>query len=309
MNPIKSILVAYDFSECSKKAVIAAANLANKLNAQVSLVHVLDADISEVFAAPLTSDWREKVLQNVHKDIQAYEESADTRINIKDATVEMGIPYKKIIKKGMDLGVDLIVVGSHGRTHLGYALLGSVADKVARFSHVPVMICRMERNKAMDKILVPLDESEESEISIDYAKNFAELYHAEIQLMHAIDVHEYYYTEYKHVLAKAKDKEVDRLHALNKKFGLTLEPVVVEGGASHSIIHTVKEDEKIGLVVMMTHGSKGLKQFFLGRTTEAVARYANCHLLTIPTKEHAEKIHSMKEHLDDNKVTMGNVLI
>lgn len=309
METIKKILVGYDFSECSKKAVLEAAHLAKKLDAEVYLVHVLDAEISEVFAAPLRKDWSKDVLKNVHDDLKNYEEEIGSKINIKDAIVEIGTPYRKIIKHAIDLNADIVIVGSHSRTAVGYALLGSVADKVARFSPVPAMICRTDRSASMAKVLVPIDQSEESERAIPYAKRFAELYNSKIELFHAVDIHEYYNVEYKNVFAKSREQADDRLMELTKVHAFSLDPIVIEGGPSHSIIHQIKEDEAIGLVVMMTHGHKGLKQFFLGRTTEAVCRYAPCNVITVPTEEHSKKMHSLKEHFEDEKVTIGNVLI
>lgn len=309
MEQFKKILVAYDFSACSKKAVLEAAFLARKLSADIYVMHVLDADISEIFAAPLTQDWHDKVLKDVRDEIKGYEKDYDTPIAVKDAIVQIGSPYKAIIRKSLELDADLIVLGSHGRTAVGYALLGSVADKVARFSRVPVMICRTDRTASMSKVLVPLDDSEESERVLPYAEKFAGLYGSGIQLMQAVDVHEYYYVEYKHVFTRQKEKALARLKAFNEKHGINTPPLVVEGSASHAIIRAVQEDKAIGLVALMTHGRKGLKHFFLGRTTEAVCRYAECHVLTVPTAEHAKKIQDIKEHFDEKTVTVGNILI
>jgi nucleotide-binding universal stress UspA family protein len=56
-----------------------------------------------------------------------------------------GIPYDEIIKKGLDISADLIVVGTHGRTGLDHVLFGSTAEKVVRKSPIPVMTIRAKQ--------------------------------------------------------------------------------------------------------------------------------------------------------------------
>jgi nucleotide-binding universal stress UspA family protein len=55
-----------------------------------------------------------------------------------------GIAYDEIIKKATDIGADLIVLGTHGRTGLDHVLFGSTAEKVVRKSPVPVMTIRIQ---------------------------------------------------------------------------------------------------------------------------------------------------------------------
>lgn len=309
MKSIQNILVAYDFSECSKRALLEAIHLAQKTAAKVSVFNVIDADISEVFSVPLTKDWTDKVRANVHKDLS---ESCDQGVSesiIKDVTVEIGTSYKKIVSHAMAMNADLIILGSHSRSKLGYVFLGSTADKVVRYSPVPVMVCRLDRARAFSKILVPLDDSLDSQGSIAPAKYFADLYHAELQLMSAIDLKEYYYLAYEDVLNKVQVDTLARLNKIRTDNALSLAPLVQEGNASHSIVDLVRDDVNIGLVALMTHGRTGFKHLMLGSTAEAVVRYAPCSVLTIPTPDHVAKIKTLESALKGEKVTLGNVLI
>ena len=66
------------------------------------------------------------------------ERAKDRDLSVETAVRE-GEPSKEIVEQAMDSDVDLIVVGTHGRGGFERALLGSVADKVVRTSHVPVV--------------------------------------------------------------------------------------------------------------------------------------------------------------------------
>jgi nucleotide-binding universal stress UspA family protein len=62
-----------------------------------------------------------------------------TRIPAATGVVRLGSPWEQILEAAQELGADLIVVGSHGRTGVARALLGSIAEKVVRLSAVPVL--------------------------------------------------------------------------------------------------------------------------------------------------------------------------
>jgi nucleotide-binding universal stress UspA family protein len=71
------------------------------------------------------------------------------RSNIRDydnyeTFIVPGIPYDEIIKKGVEHDVDLILLGTHGRTGLDHVLFGSTAEKVVRKSPIPVMTVRIK---------------------------------------------------------------------------------------------------------------------------------------------------------------------
>jgi len=79
-----------------------------------------------------------KLRERLHKCI-----SEDTRKNIEVETIVIeGVPFAEIIKKAREYKVDLIVLGTHGRTGLSHAIMGSVAEKVVRKAPCPVLTIR-----------------------------------------------------------------------------------------------------------------------------------------------------------------------
>ena len=309
MKTVKNVLVAYDFSECSRRALLESVSFAERSGAVITVLNVIDANISEVFSKDLVKEWQDKTLKSISQDLAQVGKSESTKSLVKEVLVEIGVPYKKIIEKVLDKQIDLVIVGSHGRSALGYVLLGSVADKVVRYSPVPVMVCRLERARAFSKVLVPLDQDQASESAIGPAKYFAELYNSQIELLQVVDFKDVSFMNFQDVIEKLLGVAESRLKEVQSKHNLALHPVVLEGGVSYSIIEHVRQDAEVGLVAMMTHGRKGLKHFMLGSVAEAVIRYAPCNVLVIPTEEHSKKIHEIKDSFKSEKVTLGNILI
>jgi nucleotide-binding universal stress UspA family protein len=77
---------------------------------------------------------RERLLKCVNEDTKG-------RISV-EAVVLQGVPFAEIIKASKEYDIDLIVLGTHGRTGLSHAIMGSVAEKVVRKSPCPVLTVR-----------------------------------------------------------------------------------------------------------------------------------------------------------------------
>jgi nucleotide-binding universal stress UspA family protein len=137
-------LVPIDFSAYADQALDYAIALAQKLPARLTLVHVIHIiplGIAEG-GAPLPPTYLETLEADVRQNLETY------RQRVKDAGLESavmtlhGIPFQAIIDVARDEQVDMIIMGTHGRTGLKHVLLGSVAEKVVRLAPCPVLITR-----------------------------------------------------------------------------------------------------------------------------------------------------------------------
>ncbi|OHB82403.1 MAG: hypothetical protein A3J73_02540 [Planctomycetes bacterium RIFCSPHIGHO2_02_FULL_38_41] len=144
MISIKNILCPIDYSVYSEKALKYAIEFAEKYNAKLYLMHVLDIRIYDITDPELYNvnvidkETINKLRERLHKCI-----SEDTRKNIEVETIVIeGVPFAEIIKKAREYKVDLIVLGTHGRTGLSHAIMGSVAEKVVRKAPCPVLTIR-----------------------------------------------------------------------------------------------------------------------------------------------------------------------
>ena len=139
------ILVPTDFSECAAAAQATAADLARKLGADIVLLHVLVE--TPLYGEGLLSGPR---VQSVYDAERKWAESAlDERIaelrgqGIKASRrVTMGIPFEEIVNVAGEEHAEMIVIGTHGRSGLNRALLGSVAERVIRLAPCPVLTVR-----------------------------------------------------------------------------------------------------------------------------------------------------------------------
>ncbi len=147
MLKIKTILHPTDFSTYSDYAFHTACALARDYQARLVLVHVKPTPTvlyGEFGAMPpeppeLYHDLEEKL---------ASLKPADPRIPVERRLVEGDVPGE-IIRLAQDMGCDLVVMGTHGRTGLGRLLMGSVAEQVVRKATCAVLTLKhpvMEEN-------------------------------------------------------------------------------------------------------------------------------------------------------------------
>ena len=145
MTPtFKSILMATDFGTESTTALRLCVSLARQLGASIHLLHVARDPMLAVSAPELYGlDWaqlRDDIVKHAGESLAALAAaSPDARITTE---VAVGSPAETIVEAAGDLGADLIVMGTHGRSGVGNLLIGSVAERVIRAAPCPVMTVR-----------------------------------------------------------------------------------------------------------------------------------------------------------------------
>jgi nucleotide-binding universal stress UspA family protein len=138
------ILLPTDGSESSRLAVAHAADLAVRHDATVHLLSV--ADSRNRFESPSSGVapdvWDET--QREEAQIAVGEATAELPNEVETEThIESGVPRTEILAAIDRLPVDLVVMGTHGRTGLDHYLIGSVAERIVRNSPVPVLTVRL----------------------------------------------------------------------------------------------------------------------------------------------------------------------
>jgi len=138
--PKTSVVVPVDFSDQSVQALETAVDLVERPS-QIHVVHVL-LPASHVADAPL--DWRsaDEATRKHHATMRLRERLADERYRHVSITVEVGDPGHKIAEFAESRGAELIVMPCHGRTGIKRLLIGSVAERVVRLAHCPVLVLR-----------------------------------------------------------------------------------------------------------------------------------------------------------------------
>jgi nucleotide-binding universal stress UspA family protein len=144
---ITRILVPVDFSAHSEKAVRYAMTLATRFGARVSLLHVVeDPFVTGAWQAEAFVPNIPELLDDLMKAAQAHIAEVKTRAAasgvVPAATVVKGQPAQAIVEEATAGGFDLIVMGTHGRTGLSHAFVGSIAERVMQRAPCAVLTVR-----------------------------------------------------------------------------------------------------------------------------------------------------------------------
>jgi len=140
----QKLLVPIDFSEHAERALDYAIAWGRQLRAQLVLLHVIqsisDAGFDMMSALPAA---HLKVLENeLTQHMKDYLQRVEDAGVEGDSVIAYGTPYDKTIELVETRQIDLIVMGSHGRTGLSHLFLGSMAEKLVRLAPCPVLVVR-----------------------------------------------------------------------------------------------------------------------------------------------------------------------
>jgi nucleotide-binding universal stress UspA family protein len=136
----KHLLVPIDFGEPSLCALDAAMELARRFDGKLTLVHVCDIP-SYVYGGMTyaTTDLLAPIEEAARDSLDKMVREVERRLPGTTAVLRSGPPALEILAVVDELHPDLVVIGTHGRTGVKHALLGSVAERVVRTTSVPVL--------------------------------------------------------------------------------------------------------------------------------------------------------------------------
>lgn len=143
MIRLNRILVPTDFSEFSRPAMTYACAMAERFGAQLHVLHVVpdpamlvpEAVVFSVESMQAQSDQLVADAQKLLQQIPAGGQSGQSVVR----EVRVGAAFMEIIDYAKSQDIDLIVIGTHGRSGLSHILMGSVAERVVRAAPCPVL--------------------------------------------------------------------------------------------------------------------------------------------------------------------------
>jgi len=154
MRAYEKILVACDFSPCSVEALKHGAGLAGRLNAQLVVANVInqrDVDAVRKVEVEIASYTVEKFLDGQRSERSALldqwlKEHAGSPASAKKV-IRVGVPVLELLQVIEAEKVDLVVMGTKGRSNLADVLMGSTAEKLFRRCPVPLLTIRPEKTR------------------------------------------------------------------------------------------------------------------------------------------------------------------
>jgi universal stress protein A len=145
MSHYKQLLVAVDFSDPSIHALQVARDIGKRLNARLNIVHFVPMRVVDM-GMEGGVDFSEEMHQSELAEAKVKLENLVKDHTMADDDVEQflrtGEPATDMRAMANEIGADMIVIGTHGRTGLKHLLLGSVAEHILRSADVPVMCVR-----------------------------------------------------------------------------------------------------------------------------------------------------------------------
>jgi len=146
-NKIKKVLIALDYDITSKKVAEEGYSLAQSMNAETILLHVISELPVYYSESNYNHEYKVDMLDDLNKTTQVFLDKTKKHLN-DDAVVTVlkeGEIADTILKTAKEMNVDIIVMGSHSRKWLESIILGSQAEDVLTNSHIPVLIVPIKK--------------------------------------------------------------------------------------------------------------------------------------------------------------------
>jgi len=276
---LKKILVPVDFTETSDIAMLEAISLANRLNAQVFLIHVLEYNSYRYSVAreletqvPSLEELEAAVREKMNKIVVANKSESGM---IPGINVVSGEVPSEIIRFAGEKKIDLIVMGTHGASGYKEMFIGSNAQRVVTLSEIPVLtLLKKIDESGFKNILLPIDNSLHSREKVSMAMLVAELFNAKIHVLGLPD------SEDKTVLNKfqVKVKSVEKIISESK---LSHSTTIVQGKSLAKAAIDYAENNLCDLIVINTGHESEVTGIFLGAFHQQIVNHTKIPVLSM----------------------------
>jgi nucleotide-binding universal stress UspA family protein len=277
---LKNILFATDFSDAATAAASIAVQIAQRYGAKVYGVHV---NKFENYSAVAPQNWAALAEAEVRERNEDTERLNEQLMSVEhEAIVTEGNTWEEVSKVIQEKGIDLIVLGTRGRTGLGRALLGSAAEEILHQAPCPVLTVGphinlwSEEYGKMKEILFATDLASDHPAAAPYAVSLAQENEAHLVFLHVIENAKS--NELKE--AEKKERKLERLVPPGAE--LACEPAyIVEHGPAAEKILDVARRRHTDMIVLGARPAGWLATHFNAGTVHQVVAEATCPVLTI----------------------------
>lgn len=282
MANYRKILVAFDGSASAKSALAVAAGIAGRDKSWIKVLAVVPEYQGDLELIGV-SNIKETIEGPGLKLLAEAKQVAEGHGIHVFTNLEQGEPYERIVRVAADENCDLIVMGRSGLTHLERALMGGVTARVIGHTDRNVLIVPEGGELAWSRILVATDGSENSAAAVRHAFTLAREQRTQLDAVSVVATDEEMIAlapEHIVHLAEQARGYLQEVADLAAAAGVAVTTHVREG-EPHEQITTLASEIGASLVVMGTHGRKGLSRLLMGSVTERTIGYAPCPVLII----------------------------
>jgi nucleotide-binding universal stress UspA family protein len=289
---MNTFLVATDFSPHAQRALDHGLALAKLFGAKIELFTsaYIPPQALAAMATGMSPTWIQDARDQAQTQLQTLAAKLASQGVALTTSASTDEPSTAICARADEIQADLVVVGTRGHTGLAHVIFGSVAERVARLSHSPVLAAHADTPlpDQYRRVLVPTDFSDDADLALAWARRLVEKTGGKLILVHSYDIPAI--TSSGAALAIATIEQSlektsrERIEALRQSLtGLDVETVVSHGRPDASILETA-ESAKADLIVMGTRGRTGLAHVVLGSTAERVLRRAHAPVVTVKVR-------------------------
>ena len=296
VNIVTHVLVPTDFSPSSIPAFRYAIEWAKVFEAQLTLLHVHSLQPGLEIDSGIAHKYLEEQRNLAREELEKLLAEARQQVPLASMELQAGLPSECICQVAREKQCDLIVMGTHGWTGFNRVLFGSVADRVIQRAPCPVLSIPHREDTAVSAmhpleilprhVVLPLEFSDCSMDAYEYAVQIAKWFDAPLTLVHAIEPLSYSldFTLTHPLEEKTNREKVEKrlanLAAVLSEQGLSAGYELLDKSTVNGILET-SAVQQADLIIMGTHGRKGISRMVLGSTASKVLEESPYPVLTV----------------------------
>ncbi len=292
MNKPGHLLVGVDFSTVCVTAVKTALRLAHESGATVTAVHVVHPWLADELKHAFNHG-DEQVARDVERKVRQFIEPLNEFLVPVEVVVRVGHPVVVMQEMCLEVGADLLVLGTRGSDH-GPNEVGAVAAKCIRKVKADVLLVRQAHQGPFRRVTACVDFSETSARALRMADKLARLEGAGLTALHVCQSPGMLSLNYAGFLPDVPREERQVLREAEGRLeqfvremlephaeGVRPAPVVVEHVSIREAIAAYLGGREVDLLVLGLQGRSHIKEFFIGTAAETMIQQASCSVLVV----------------------------
>jgi hypothetical protein len=266
---MEKLLIATDGSEYSKSALREAINLAKICSSKLIAVSVVKTN-------PEFEDLVPQVIDKIEKEASEHLDSIKKMASKESIDCEIMLhlseePYQDIIDEAAKNQVNMIIVGTHGRTGIKRLMMGSVTAKVIGHATCNVLVVPVTAKVECKNILIATDGSRYSDAVAIEAIGISKRCGSSLIVISVATSDEE---------IKSAEDNVKKVVELAEKEGIKTDGLAVKGIPYEAIVDASKR-KGADLIVVGSHGRTGLERLLMGSVTERVIGHSESAVLVV----------------------------
>ncbi len=280
---MKKILVPVDFSPKSEEALKVAAKIANKIDAEIYVLHLLDIPSGEIDMVDGKSIPKGPVamrmFENTHEKFDEFLDKDYLNDILVYENVMTNSPVEGISEFAKKNNIDFIVMGSHGTSGLEEFFVGSNTEKVVRTSKIPVLVIKKPAEEfKIEKVAIAGKFEGKNIKEFKKIMEFLNIFNPEIHLARVNTISNFKST-------KELEEIFDNFLKKVPEYKDILKPNIYDDYTVQEGIFNFAAKINADLIALATRGRQGIMHFLTDSIAESVVNAAKRNILTIKVEK------------------------